>query len=220
MAPRRSTCPSTSSRFPARGRSRSSAAARPSVVASASCTLRPATVTVSGERAPEPRSRCPTKTAIAARTTSTTPATTTLRTRITCLDVFVAGARTLPRPARACHWELRGWEVERSSRKPAMPLRMLHDTDISDVPLPLGRGQLADKYLRGRIDTSLGRMRLDSTPTREVPPRFRSNVLRGRTRSPVVARRQLRAAASKRPRHRLLAGWRPPRCHRGPRRST
>jgi hypothetical protein len=33
----------------------------------------------------------------------------------------------------------------------------------------------------GRIDTSSGRMRPDSTPNREVPPGFRSNVLRGRT---------------------------------------
>src|SRR6059036_3798494 len=34
----------------------------------------------------------------------------------------------------------------------------------------------------GRIGTSLGRIRPNSTPKPEVPPRFRSNVMRGRTR--------------------------------------
>ena len=33
----------------------------------------------------------------------------------------------------------------------------------------------------GRIGTPSARMRPDSTPTREVPPRFRSNIMRGRT---------------------------------------
>ena len=51
----------------------------------------------------------------------------------------------------------------------------------------------------GRIDTSSGRMRPDSTPPPELPPRTRSNILRRRTSRPGRDAGRVRVARSRRP---------------------